>query len=60
MVTSVDGQWQAASPLPLPGDAATSTVGQNDLYLNGVSCASVGDCTAVGSYDATSANDWTW
>lgn len=61
-VSEVGGQWQAASALSLPGDASTSPDGsgdpiQNDLYVNGVSCSSAGDCTAVGSYDATGAND---
>ncbi|MGH2861009.1 MAG: fibronectin type III domain-containing protein [Solirubrobacteraceae bacterium] len=61
-VSEVDGQWQAAVALGLPGDASTTADGardpiQNDLFVNGVSCASAGNCTAVGSYDATSDNN---
>jgi hypothetical protein len=55
-VQEIAGQWQPAVALTLPGDASSSAVGSNgpqyDLFLNGVSCASTGNCTAVGSYDA--------
>lgn len=60
--SQIDGQWQPATGLILPDDASTvkdvagDTI-QYDLYLDGMSCASTGDCTAVGSYDATNAND---
>ena len=60
-VQEVGGVWQPAIALLLPGDASSSAVGTNvpqyDLFIDGVSCASTGNCTAVGSYDATSAND---
>jgi hypothetical protein len=60
-VQEVGGQWQPVVALALPGDASSAAVGVNavqyDLFLNGVSCASTGNCTAVGSYDATTAND---
>lgn len=49
--------WQPATEATLPADAAGSTNLQNDLYVNSVSCASAGNCTAVGAYDSTSAND---
>jgi hypothetical protein len=59
-VQEVAGRWQPAGKLTVPANASSSAVGsngpQNDLFLNGVSCASTGNCTAVGSYDATSAN----
>jgi hypothetical protein len=61
VVQEVAGQWQPAIELTLPANASSSAVGSNgpqyDLFLNGVSCASTGNCTAVGSYDATGAND---
>ncbi|HEX3614987.1 MAG TPA: fibronectin type III domain-containing protein [Solirubrobacteraceae bacterium] len=60
-VQELAGQWQPAVELTLPGNASGSAVGsggpQSDLFVNGVACASTGNCTAVGSYDATAAND---
>jgi Fibronectin type III domain len=51
------GVWQPAGEATIPANAAGETVSQLDLYVNSVSCASAGNCTAVGTYDATSAND---
>lgn len=61
-VSENGGTWQAPTALSLPADASTTPDGsddpiQNDLYLNGISCASVGNCTAVGSYDAGANNN---
>jgi Fibronectin type III domain len=63
-VYEVGGQWQQATALALPSNASTSPVTsgsasapQSDLFVNAVSCASAGNCTAVGSYDATAANE---
>lgn len=61
-VSEDGGTWQAPTALSLPADASTTPDAsadpiQNDLYLNGISCASVGNCTAVGSYDAGGDND---
>ncbi len=60
-VSESGGRWQATA-LTLPSDASTTADGlgdpiQNDLFLNGVSCSSAGNCTVVGSYDASSANN---
>lgn len=60
-VSQSAGVWQPAVALALPAGSATTPDAsgdpvQNDLYLNGVSCAAAGSCTAVGSYDATAAN----
>ena len=57
LLNQSDSDWQPATEATLPADAAGQTVNQNDLFVNSVSCASAGNCTAVGSYDATSAND---
>lgn len=52
------GPWAPATEATLPGDAdTTGSPAQSDLSLNSVSCPSTGNCTAVGSYDATSADD---
>jgi hypothetical protein len=60
-VSEIGGTWHAATALSLPGNASTSAVGtnppQSDLFLNDISCSSSGNCTVVGSYDATPAND---
>lgn len=50
----VGGVWQPATEDTIPADA-TGT--QSDLWVNSVSCASAGDCTAVGSYDGTSSTE---
>ncbi len=57
LVSQSGAGWNPASEATLPADAAASPGSQFDLSVNSVSCSSAGDCTAVGSYDATSAND---
>ncbi|HUN79616.1 MAG TPA: hypothetical protein VMU32_11880 [Solirubrobacteraceae bacterium] len=46
LVSETAGSWHAALEPPLPANAASNR--QEDV--TGVSCASAGDCTAVGSY----------
>lgn len=57
LVNQLHGAWRPATEEQLPANAAGETASQGDLYLTSVSCASAGDCTAVGTYDSTSAND---
>jgi hypothetical protein len=60
LLTENNGPWSPATEATLPGDAYTTNSGsgaQLDLNLNSVSCASPGNCTAVGSYDATASNN---
>lgn len=61
LVAETAGAWQPATEATLPDNASTDNSpgnpAQYDLYLNSVSCAAAGSCTAVGSYDATSADD---
>jgi Fibronectin type III domain len=62
MLAETNGTWSPAAEAPLPGDAYTTGGGsgnpaQADLTLAAVSCASAGNCTAVGSYDATAADN---
>jgi Fibronectin type III domain len=56
-VNQVGGIWQPATEVQLPADSSGETAGQGDLYLAALSCASAGDCTAVGTYDSTAANN---
>ena len=44
VVTETNGAWAAATELALP------TAGQEPAFLYGVTCTSVGNCTAVGDY----------
>ena len=46
VVTEVNGTWHTA--VEVPGTAALNTGGGADMYA--VSCASAGNCSAVGSY----------
>lgn len=46
LLTEVDGRWEGVRA-PLPDDAD-----RGNVFLNSVSCAMAGNCTAVGSYDA--------
>ncbi len=62
LLAESNGSWAPATEAPLPGDAyatggGSGTPAQSDLTLASVSCASAGNCTAVGSYDATSADN---
>jgi PASTA domain len=46
LVTEKGGRWAPGIEAVLPANGVT----QQDVYLNSVSCASAGNCTAVGSY----------
>jgi hypothetical protein len=59
LLTETGGAWQPGTVAPVPADAATSAgqVGQGQSGTGGtrlisVSCASVGNCSAVGVYSA--------
>ena len=47
LVTETAGSWAAGAEAVLPADAATTN---QNAFLNSVSCASAGSCSAVGSY----------
>lgn len=47
LLTEKAGRWRTAVEATLPGNAASS---YEFVSLNSVSCASAGDCSAVGSY----------
>ena len=49
ILTQSDGVWKSEET-QLPGDAALDP----GVQLNAVTCVSVGNCTAVGSYDSSS------
>jgi hypothetical protein len=49
LLTETAGTWATGTEPALPLDAAADA----DAVLNGISCTSPGDCTAVGSYDDT-------
>ncbi len=53
VVSESAGTWSAASKVTLPSNANPSGA-DSDTALNAVSCSSASNCTAVGSYDATS------
>ncbi len=53
VVTETDGTWGQARTLPLPADAGTIQGSE----LKGISCASAGNCTAVGSYANSSGGE---
>jgi hypothetical protein len=48
LVTETAGSWGPAVEATLPADANTAT--EQEVNLTSVSCASAGNCTAVGSY----------
>jgi hypothetical protein len=51
LLNETDGSWAAADEASLPANAAAnSAVVAQNVQLNSVSCASAGNCTAVGSY----------
>ncbi len=51
VLSSTGGSWSRAQEITLPANA----YGQDaDLFLYDVSCASAGNCEAVGSYDSSS------
>jgi hypothetical protein len=49
-VTSTDGSWANALPVSFPAGLRSSSISD---ALNGVSCTSAGNCTAVGSFTNT-------
>jgi len=51
LVTETDGSWGPGAPAPLPPDAAGAA--PQVTTLSSVSCASAGNCTAVGIYNGT-------
>ena len=53
LLTQTDGKWATGIPAPLPAnhDRRQVTLATH-LYLDSVSCASPGNCTAVGNYVA--------
>jgi Bacterial Ig-like domain (group 3)/Pentapeptide repeats (8 copies) len=53
LLTQTSGTWAAGTETSLPADAATYT----GVSLAAVSCASAGNCTAVGSYDNSSGTE---
>jgi hypothetical protein len=51
--TQTAGTWAAGTQAPLPANAASNP---SDANLHSVSCASAGNCTAVGFYEDSSRN----
>jgi hypothetical protein len=49
LLTEASGTWAEGAKAPLPADAG-SGVAAPGVFLTSVSCASAGNCTAVGSY----------
>jgi hypothetical protein len=47
LLSEVDGSWTTGTEVALPADAAANPA----VALNSVSCASPGNCAAVGTYD---------
>jgi hypothetical protein len=47
LLNETDGSWAAAVEAPLPANAATT---DQNAIVQSVSCASAGNCSAVGSY----------
>jgi hypothetical protein len=53
LLTQTDGKWATGVPAPLPANHAPRQItSATHVYLNSVSCASPGNCTAVGDYVA--------
>ena len=50
LLTETSGRWATGVEPPLPANAGTDT----DVSLGSVSCASAGNCTAVGNYTDSS------
>jgi hypothetical protein len=53
-LSEIGGVWGPAEPVTLPSNADTGGIFQPYAELYQVSCASAGNCTGVGSYNATS------
>ena len=56
LLTQTGGTWAPATEAQLPSNANT-TAGAQSADLWSVSCVTTGDCSAVGSYRATSASN---
>lgn len=54
LLSETDGSWSAGVEAVLPSDASTTN---GFVEFASVSCASVGNCTAVGLYNASSTED---
>jgi len=52
VATEISGAWAPATEIVAPADAAANT----NAYLLGISCTSVGNCTASGFYQDNSGN----
>ena len=53
LLTQTDGKWATGVVAPLPANHAKRQVtSYTKIYLNSVSCAAPGNCTAVGDYVA--------
>jgi Divergent InlB B-repeat domain/PASTA domain len=50
LLTETAGSWAAGVEAPLPADVATAAPEGAEFIVNSVSCASAGNCAAVGSY----------
>jgi hypothetical protein len=57
VLTESGGVWGAAQPVVLPVNADTSATFEPYTNLDSISCGSAGDCSAVGTYRATSAGN---
>jgi hypothetical protein len=57
VLTESGGVWGAAQPVVLPVNADTSATFEPYTNLYSISCGSAGDCSAVGTYRATSAGN---
>ena len=57
LLTETGGQWADGVQTVLPANAVTTySPGTPGAYLRFVSCASAGNCTAIGTYDDSSGN----
>jgi hypothetical protein len=54
VLSETGGTWGKAEPVSLPANADVSAIFQPYAMFHGVACSSAGNCTAVGTYDATS------
>jgi hypothetical protein len=56
VATETGGIWSAAAPLPLPLDAGSTASAGRATDLDSISCASTGNCEAVGGYVNTASS----
>jgi hypothetical protein len=50
LLTESDGRWEPGVEAVLPGNAAATGITNPTVYIDSVSCASAGNCSAVGAY----------